>query len=140
VELQERRLSGGFGRVNETEVVQTFGAACNEDDRSRREALLEKSMTEAASFVGPLGEHVGRQAVSDLIGRYRRRSPDVSFVIASAVDAHHGMMRFRWQVKGPDGRLVSSGFKFAEQAEDGRLARVVSFFGPVPGLGEAAGT
>ncbi len=130
----------GFGRVNETELVQAFGAAWNEGDRARREALLEETMTESVSFVGPLGEHVGRQAVADLIGRYRRRSPEVSFVVASAVDAHHGMMRFRWQVKGADGRLVSSGFQFAEQAEDGRLARVVSFFGPVPGLGEAATT
>jgi len=124
--------------VNETEVLRAYGDAWNEDDPSRREELLARSMTESASFVSPLGAHVGRNAVGDLIGRFRRRSPDSSFIISSGVDAHHGMMRFKWEVRSPDGRVVSSGFKFAEQADDGRLSRVVGFLGPVPTLGEVA--
>ncbi len=124
--------------MNETEVLQAYCEAWNEDDRSRREELLERSMTDSASFVGPLGAHVGRDAVGNLIGRFRRRSPDSSFIISSGVDAHHGMMRFKWEVRAPDGGVVKSGFKFAEQAEDGRLSRVVGFVGPVPALGEDA--
>ena len=126
--------------MNEIEVVQAYKAAWNEDDKSRRRELLERSMIESVSFVSPLGEHVGRDAVADLIGRFRRRTPNVSFDITSGVDAHHKVMRFRWEVRNPDGSVMAKGFQFADQAEDGRFFRVVGFFGPVPAPGEATST
>lgn len=124
--------------MNETEVVQAYKAAWNEDDKSRRSQLLETSMIESGSFVSPLGEHVGRDAVSNLIGRFRRRSPGESFDITSAVDAHHNVMRFRWEVRATDGSVIAIGIQFAEAAEDGRLSRVVAFFGPSPAPGVAS--
>ncbi len=126
--------------MNETEAVRAYRAAWNEDDKYRRLDLLEISMIEAASFVSPLGEHVGRDAVADLIGRFRRRSPDVSFVITSGVDAHHNVMRFKWEVRASDGSVVSRGIQVAEQADDGRLSRVIDFFGPPPERGDAGST
>ena len=119
-----------------TDTVRAYEAAWNEDDKTRRNELLERSMIESAIFVSPLGQHVGLEAVAAALGRFRRRYPGVTFVITSGVDAHHGLMRFRWEVVEPDGSIVAKGFDFAEQAEDGRFSRVVGFIGRVPDRGQ----
>ena len=46
------------------------------------------------------------------------------------VDEHHGLLRFAWSIAGPDGPVME-GMEFGELAEDGRLRRIVGFFGPL---------
>jgi hypothetical protein len=136
---QIRQIKQGASKqVDYTETVRAYEGAWNEDDKARRNELLERSMVESAILVSPLGEHVGLEAVAAAVARFRRRSPGVRFVITSGVDAHHGLMRFRWEVVEPDGSVVAKGLDFAEQAQDGRLSRVVSFFGRVPERGPEA--
>jgi hypothetical protein len=51
------------------------------------------------------------------------------FERASGVDMHHEHLRFAWRLVGPDGGVAVSGIDVADLAPDGRLARVVGFFG-----------
>ena len=53
---------------------------------------------------------------------------------ASGVEVHHGSLRFAWKIVAPDGKVVGQGFDYGELAEDGRLRKIVGFFGPFPDL------
>ena len=55
-----------------------------------------------------------------------------AFERTSGVDVHHDHLRFAWQLVGPGGEVAVSGIDVADLAEDGRLARVVGFFGDLP--------
>lgn len=48
------------------------------------------------------------------------------------VDTHHGHLRFAWELVGPDGQVAVAGVDVGELAEDGRLRRIVGFFGDLP--------
>jgi hypothetical protein len=54
--------------------------------------------------------------------------------LASGVDEHDGLLRFAWQMLGPDGAAALDGMDFGELDGDGRLKQIVGFFGPFPAI------
>ena len=60
--------------------------------------------------------------------------PAHRFERTTAVDTHHGVARYGWQLVGPDGSIAVAGLDVAELAADVRLTRVFGFFGPLTGL------
>jgi hypothetical protein len=50
------------------------------------------------------------------------------------VDLHHDVLRFAWRMVLADGRALPDGIDFGELGPDGKLARIVGFFGPVKAL------
>ncbi len=52
----------------------------------------------------------------------------------TAVDAHHGVARYGWDLVGPDGTSAVSGTDFVEFDDDGKLLRIVGFFGALETL------
>ena len=83
-------------------------------------------------------EEVIRQAVpakmgfSDVAAVMHEHYAGHAFERTSGVDAHNGHLRFAWALVGPDGAVAVSGVDVADLAADGRLARVVGFFGDLP--------
>ena len=53
-------------------------------------------------------------------------------VATSDVDAYDGHLRFAWRMLDADGVVTLEGIDFGELAPDGRLKRIVGFFGPLP--------
>jgi hypothetical protein len=51
---------------------------------------------------------------------------------ASGVDAHHGHLRFAWELVSPGGDVALTGLDVGELSEDGRLRRITGFFGELP--------
>lgn len=49
----------------------------------------------------------------------------------SKVDFHHGVARFSWRMIEASGTTRMEGTDFVEIARDGRISRVVGFFGPL---------
>jgi hypothetical protein len=45
------------------------------------------------------------------------------------VDTHHGLARFAWRVVESDGTMLPEGIDFAEVSAEGKLTRIVGFFG-----------
>jgi hypothetical protein len=48
---------------------------------------------------------------------------------ASAVDAHHDVARFAWELVAPGGAVALGGLDVARIGPDGRLQEVTGFFG-----------
>jgi len=113
-----------------TSVVDAYGAAWLEEDSAARLALLEKAWSDGGVYQDPTADVSGRQALADHIGGFHQNLPGARIEITSAVDAHHGKLRFTWRMLGADGATMVEGVDFGELTEDGRLASIVGFFGP----------
>ena len=112
------------------EVVEAYQRAWGADEAERRR-LLELSLTEDAELVQPNGRSHGRDAIVQRIGGLAERWPGAHTEITSGTDEHHGFVRYSWNLRSADS-VVLTGFDVGELAPDGRLRRVVQFFGPFP--------
>jgi hypothetical protein len=52
----------------------------------------------------------------------------------SGIDVHHTMVRFLWRLVRADGTCGDTSIDFGEVGSDGRLVKIVGFFGPPPTL------
>ena len=114
------------------DAVVAYCAAWNSVDRADRERLLARAWAPDGIYSDPEPTlAAGRAALSDTIAAFQRTHPGARFR-CSAPQAHHGAMRVTWILLGPDGVELAHGMDFSELATDGRIRRVVGFFGEPP--------
>jgi hypothetical protein len=126
--------------VDLLEIVDAYCAAWNEGDDAKRRALLESSWADKGTYTDPTAHVEGRDALDAHIAGFTERMPGHRIDPTSWVDEHHGWFRFSWKIVGPDGATVLEGFDVGEQAADGRIARIVGFFGAFRVRDERAGS
>ena len=113
--------------INET--IDTYLTMLNELDAKQRLALVAQVFTPDAEWVDPPLESAGHAGISDMVATIYHHYPEHSFRRTSAIDAHHDVVRFTWDLVGPDGTVAFSGLDVALVADDGRLRRVTGFIG-----------
>ena len=118
------------------ETVAAYSAAWNEPDEDARRALLERSWTDDGVYCDPTGRAEGRAALVAHIGGFHARMPGSRIELTSGVDEHDGLLRFTWSMLGPDSVVALDGMDFGELEDDGRLRRIVGFFGPFPAMAQ----
>jgi hypothetical protein len=118
------------------ETVAAYAAAWNEHDEHARRSLLERSWSDDGVYCDPTGRAEGRTALVEHIGGFHAQRPGHRIELASGVDEHDGLLRFNWRMLGPDGDVLLDGMDFGELDGDGRLRRIVGFFGPFPAVGQ----
>ena len=112
--------------------VVAYCAAWNTTDPAERERLLTQVWAPDGVYSDPEPTlAVGRAALSDAISTFHHSYPGAYFR-CSAPQAHHGAMRVTWILLIPYGTERLRGTDFSELAADGRIRRVVGFFGPPP--------
>jgi hypothetical protein len=113
-------------------VVVDYCAAWNTTDPAERERLLARVWAPDGVYSDPEPTNaVGPAALSDAISTFHRSYPGAYFR-CSVPQVHHGAMRVTWVLFRPDGSERLHGTDFSELATDGRIRRVVGFFGPPP--------
>lgn len=112
-------------------VVDAYLAAWNETDADRRAALVERAWTAEGRYRDPLLEADGREAIAAMAAGVQASYPGTAFRRTTEIDGHHDLLRFGWELAGPDGPVVA-GVDIAELAPDGRLRAVTGFFGDLP--------
>ena len=122
------------------ETIETYGASWNEPDEAKRRELLERSWADNGVFEDPRDRAEGRDALLRLIAGFREQLPGGSIVMTSGVDEHHGLVRFTWRIDDAQGKALLEGIDFGELAPDGRIQRIVGFWGapPSPPAGQAS--
>lgn len=115
-----------------SETLRSYGAAWGEADAAKRTELLEACWANNGVYSDPMAYVEGRAAFVDHIAGVQLQFPGSSIEVTSGVDMHHGSLRFEWRLLLADGSTAIEGVDFATLAEDGRLASVTGFFGPVP--------
>jgi len=112
-------------------VIDAYCAAWNEPDRARRREMLSAVWRAEATYTDPTAHVAGVDQLVAHIEKVLARRPGARVVRTSAVDAHHGFVRFAWRVVQADGTLLPEGIDFAEVDNDGAIRGVVGFFGPL---------
>jgi SnoaL-like domain len=111
-----------------TEVIDTYIAAWNETDATRRLELVTRAWAPDATYVDPLMSGQGHKGIDAMIAGAQEQFPGHRFELSFGPDAHNDMVRFAWQLYGPDGgAAVAAGADFGALAGDGRLESVTGF-------------
>lgn len=112
--------------------VIEYCAAWNTPDRGTRDRLLALVWAADGVYMDPEPTlAAGRAALSATIEKFQHDYPGNRFR-CSAPQMDHRSMRVSWIRLGPDGKQLSEGMDFYDLAPDGRISRVVGFFGQSP--------
>ncbi len=116
------------------QLVQTYMQAWNERDTGFRQELLGQCWGADAVYVDPSVQLAGREALSDRISSVQLERPGSRLEFVSDIDAHHSVVRFLWRVVRADGSFGDTSTDFGEVGLDGRLKKMVGFFGAPPSI------
>jgi hypothetical protein len=112
-------------------LIDTYCAAWREPDPERRRAMLAGVWADDATYTDPTVQLTGLRELVDHIGTVLARRPGARVVRTTEVDRHHHVARFGWRVIEADGSERPESLDLVELSPDGRLARVIGFFGPL---------
>ena len=114
------------------DIADRYIAVWNQTDSRARQAALADLFTDDVRYTDPLVAAEGRAELDATIGAVQQQFPAFVFRLAGPVDAHHGQLRFTWEL-GPEGQDAPvAGFDVALLAGDGRIATVLGFLDRVP--------
>ncbi|MFN8024203.1 MAG: hypothetical protein U0Q03_21920 [Acidimicrobiales bacterium] len=115
-----------------THVIDTHLEAYALADAGRRAVLVAEAWHPTGSLLDPPFDGTGHDAIAAMTDAVLAHYPGHRFERTTAIDAHHGIARYGWALVGPDGTPAVTGTDVAEVGPDGRLTRVVGFFGDLP--------
>ncbi len=112
--------------------IDTYCAAWSERDPDDRLGLLGKVVAEDVRYTDPQTDVHGRAALADYISGVLAKQVGAKIVRTSAIDSHHGMARFAWQLVKADGTALPEGLDVVRfDGETGKLRTILGFFGPL---------
>jgi hypothetical protein len=117
-----------------TKTIHAYLAMWNERDGTRRARLVEEAWSTDGQYLDPQFDAVGHAAMSCMVATAQERFPDHSLRLTSGLDRHHNEVRFGWEVVATNGSPALTGVDFGSLGADGRLTRVVGFFGDLPAV------
>jgi SnoaL-like domain len=115
-----------------SDVIARYLACWNETDPAARRKLIEQTWTADASYIDPLAEARGHDAIEATIAAAQGQFPGFVFRLAGPVDAHHQQARFTWGLGPAGAEPLVVGFDVAVTDGDGRLRTVLGFLDKVP--------
>jgi hypothetical protein len=110
-------------------VVDAYLAALTETDDDARAKLAEQAWADESHFTDPLLHADGRDDIAALTPLVTGQFPGHAFARTTGIDTHNGYVRFGWELRAPDGTVPAAGIDVGVLAPDGRLNRIVGFFG-----------
>jgi hypothetical protein len=115
--------------------VDRMLAVWNERELSRIGSHLEAALTPDILFIDPTIETHGRNEFEANVRYFKTKYPQAHIRRASGIDSHHNLHRYGWEISA-GGRVFLVGFDVTQTAEDGKVCKVLGFFGQLPGLSE----
>ena len=119
------------------DLIDRYLACWNETDSTARRDLITKTWADDASYIDPLVDARGHDAIDAAIAATQGQFPGHVFALAGRVDVHHDVARFSWGLGRDGDEPLVIGSDVASVGTDGRLARVVGFLDKVPGSATA---
>ena len=112
--------------------VDVYLAMWNEPDAARRWELVRRAWSESGRYQDPVLDSEGHAGLSEMVANMHAQFPGHRLRRVGEIDTHHDQIRFAWEFVAPDGTVTLTGIDVGFVAADGRLKRVVGFFGPLP--------
>ncbi len=112
--------------------LQWYLDAFAERDLAKRMAMLEQSLSPSAEIWGPARVFVGYAEISEKIDGFHTNWPECRLVATSGLVCFSNTGHFAMAIVGPNGEIAASGHSVVELTADGRIDRVLAFWGPQP--------
>ncbi len=112
-----------------TATVDTHLVAYCDPDPARRAESVAMVWAEGGELLDPPLEGRGLEEIAALTDVVLAHYPGHRFERTTAVDEHHGWARYGWSLLDGDGSVVLTGTDVAQLDDEGRLTRIVGFFG-----------
>ncbi|MGE0289176.1 MAG: nuclear transport factor 2 family protein [Bradyrhizobium sp.] len=125
-------MMGELSRVTVVANVLAYVDAWNEPDAAARQSILGGCWADDAVYVDPNVELKGRGALAGHISRMQAGRPGARIEMMSGIDLHHNVVRFLWRLVRADGSAGDVSIDFGEVDSDGRLTKIIGFFGDAP--------
>ncbi len=119
-----------------SEALKNYFSAWNEPDEAKRTAMLEECWADAGTYTDPTAHVEGRAALATHIAGFLS-SPQFkgySIIQTSGIDEHHDVFRFEWEMRDGEGKSLTKGMDYGEIDADGKITKIVGFFGPFPAM------
>jgi hypothetical protein len=118
--------------MNIQSLIDRYCEAWSLPEPAARADALREVWADGATYTDPTAQTTGADALLDHIAQVHAAYPGARIERTSAIDAHHGMARFAWQMTLADGSRLPEGLDVARLSADGtRLESIVGFFGPL---------
>ena len=117
-------------------VLKPYLDAFVEHDAARRMALLEQSLTPNAEIWGPTRVFAWYAEISEKIDGFHKNWPDCRLALARGILSFGNAGHFAMAMVSADESIRASGHSVVELAVDGRIDRVLAFWGPPPAIPE----
>lgn len=124
--------------MNHQDTIKQYAQAWNLRTEADIRAALAECWADTGSYTDPATDPiVGVDALARHIHGFTQQFPDAALAPTSAVDTHHLVGRFSWVITSPTPMIAGGddlgteipGLDFVEFTEDGRIQRIVGFFG-----------
>jgi hypothetical protein len=115
-----------------SDLLDRYLASWNATDADTRWQLLLDHWADDATYVDPLVQVSGRDALDATIAAVQQQFPGFVFTPAGPVDAHHNVARFGWGLGPGRSEPIVVGFDVITTDDDGRIRSVVGFLDRVP--------
>ncbi|MFD1663660.1 nuclear transport factor 2 family protein [Streptomyces caeni] len=113
--------------------VARYFEAWNAGDPEALAKAVAAAWTADGRYTDPLAEARGHEGIAAVIAGAHEQFPGFSFRLTGAVDGHHDIARFGWElVNEADGSAPVAGFDVITLDEDGRIRSVHGFLDRVP--------
>jgi hypothetical protein len=119
-------------KVTLEKLVDAYCAAWSAADLAERRMLLGEVWEETGIYIDPTVVCANRDELAQHIGKVQQRYPGAKVIRTSALDHHHDLLRFAWKMVLADGKSLPEGVDFGELSSNGKLRRIVGFFGSLP--------
>lgn len=116
-------------------VIDGYLTSYSNPQEAERQQQIRQLWAAEGQLVDPPMAASGRAEIDGLAAALQSQFPGHTFRRTTEIDSHHGFARYGWELVGADGAVAVAGMDVAEVDDEGRLVRVVGFFGP---LSEAA--
>jgi hypothetical protein len=118
--------------------VESYIAAWNETDAAARLIAVKQLWADDGGYTDPLAGVRGHDGVAAVIEGAQKLFPGHVFRLLGAPEAHHDLVRFRWELVpaggGESAESVVIGADTAVLTEDGKLRDVYGFLDKAPAM------
>jgi hypothetical protein len=113
--------------------VARYFEAWNAVDQETLTKAVAAAWAADGTYTDPLTEVSGHRQIAAVIAAAHEQFPGFVFYPTAAVDGHHDMVRFSWElVNEADGTAPVAGFDVITLDEQGRIRSVLGFLDRVP--------
>jgi hypothetical protein len=116
-----------------SDIISRYLDCWNETNPTARRKLVRDLFALDASYVDPLAEAHGVDAIEATIDAVQSQFPDFVFSAFGPSDAHHNQVRFGWALGPAGSEPPIVGFDVAVTDSGGRITNIFGFLDKVPG-------